>query len=210
MPDWDKIFKEKGYVFVDPHQDMSRLVSLFHTHGVRRILDLGCGTGRHLAFLSQVGFEVSGFDSSSTALELAMKWLKEEGLIADVHLGRMEEPFPYHDGFFDAVVSIQVIHHNLMNDILATISEIERVLKIGGYIFITVPTLGPKPEKAEDDWKLHQIEKGTFIPQSGPESGIPHHYFTEDELHKVFINFQILEMYVDDTNHRCVLATKKS
>jgi SAM-dependent methyltransferase len=209
MPDWDKIFKEKGYVFVDPHQDISRLASLFRTQGVRRILDLGCGTGRHLAFLTQEGFEVSGFDSSSTALELAMKWLKEEELRADVHLGRMEEPFRYPDGFFDAVVSIQVIHHNMMNDIVATIREINRVLKIGGYIFITVPIYGPKPEKPEDDWNLHQLEAGTFIPQSGPESGIPHHYFTEEELHEVFRNFKILEMYTDDTNHQCVLAVRE-
>jgi len=210
MPDWDKIFNEKGYVFVDPHPDMSRIASLFRAQGVRRILDLGCGTGRHLAFLSQEGFEVSGFDSSSAALEMAIKWLEEENLSADMHLGRMEEPFPYSDGFFDAVISIQVIHHNMMKDILVTIREIERVLKIGGYIFVTVAILSPRPKKSEDGWKLHQVEDGTFIPQSGPESGIPHHYFTEDELHKVLINFQILEMYVDDTDHRCVLATKKS
>ena len=209
MPDWDEIFKEKGYLFVDPHQDMPRLSSLFRAQGVRRILDLGCGTGRHLAFFTQNGFEAIGFDSSETALDLAMKWLDEEELSADVHLGRMEKPFPYPDGHFDAVISIQVIHHNMMKDILATIREIERVLKSGGYIFITVPILGPKPEKPEDDWKLHQVEDGTFIPQSGPESGIPHHYFTEEELQEVFRNFKILEMYMDDTDHRCVLASKK-
>lgn len=209
MPNWEEIFKEKGYLFVDPHQDMSRLALLFQAQGVKRILDLGCGTGRHLAFLSQAGFEVSGFDSSKTALDLAMKWLQEEELNADVYLGRMEEPFQFPDEHFDAVISVQVIHHNLMNDILATIREIERVLKIGGYIFITVPILGPKPEKSEDDWHLQEIEDGTFIPQSGPESGIPHHYFTEEELHEVFRNFNILEMYTDDTDHRCVLAIRE-
>jgi len=210
MPDWEEIFKKKGYLFVDPHQDMSRLSTIFHEQEVKRILDLGCGTGRHLAFLSRAGFEISGFDSSKTALELAMKWLKEEELSADVHLGRMEEPFPYSNDHFDAVISIQVIHHNLLRDILTTVQEIERVLKIGGYLFITVPILGPKPENPEDDWHLQQVEDGTFIPQSGPESGIPHHYFTEEELHEVFRKFKILEMYMDDTDHRCILAVKES
>ena len=210
MPDWEEIFKEKGYVFVDPHQDMSRLATIFHKHEVKRILDLGCGTGRHLAYLSQAGFEVSGFDSSKTALDLAKKWLEEECLEADILQCRMEEAFPYPDGHFDAVISIQVIHHNLMLDILTTVNEIERVLKTGGYIFITVPILGPKPEKSEDDWELHWVEEGTYIPQSGPESGIPHHYFTEEEIHEIFSNFKILEMYMDDTDHRCILAIKAS
>ena len=209
MPNWEEIFKEKGYLFVDPHQDMSRLATIFHEHEVKTILDLGCGTGRHLAFLSQAGFEVSGFDSSKTALDLAKKWLEEEGLDADVQYSKMEERFPYPENHFDAVISIQVIHHNLMKDILVTVSEIERVLKTGGYIFITVPILGPKPENPEDDWKLHWVENGTYIPQSGPESGIPHHYFTEEELHEVFSNFKILEMYMDDTDHRCILAVKE-
>jgi SAM-dependent methyltransferase len=209
MPDWEEIFKEKGYVFVDPHQDISRISTIFHENNVKRIMDLGCGTGRHLVFLAQEGFDVSGFDSSETALELAKKWLEEESLEADIRHSRMEEPFPYADGEFDAVISIQVIHHNLIQDILTTLNEIERVLKIGGYIFITVPILGPKPDNPEDDWQLDWVEEGTYIPQSGPESGIPHHYFTEGELQDIFGNFMIIEMYMDDTNHRCILAVKQ-
>jgi SAM-dependent methyltransferase len=210
MPDWEKIFEEKGYVFVDPHPDMSRLVTIFQERGVKKVLDLGCGTGRHLVYLARTGFEVSGFDSSMTALELTEKWLKEEKLDAEICLSKMEEPFPYSDNSFDAVISIQVIHHNLIKDILTTVREIERVLKIGGYLFFTVPHLGPKPENPDDDWNLNQVEEGTFIPQSGPESGIPHHYFTEDELLETFRNFKILEIYIDDTNHRCVLAIRES
>lgn len=210
MPDWEKIFEEKGYVFVDPHQDIPRLSKLFYEKEVKKVLDLGCGTGRHLVALIRAGFEVSGFDSSKTALELTEKWLKEEELTANLSLCRMEELFPYPDAFFDAVIAIQVIHHNLMKHILATVKEIERVLRIGGYLFITVPILGPKPKNPEGDWRLHQIEDGTFIPQSGPESGIPHHYFTENELQKVLRNFKILEMYMDDTDHRCILAIRES
>jgi len=210
MPDWEKIFAEKGYVFIDPHPDLSRLVTMFHNTNVERILDLGCGTGRNLVSLLKAGFDVSGFDSSKTALELTKQWLDEEDLDAPLHHGRMEELLPYGDDFFDAVISIQVIHHNFMTEILDTVNEIERVLRTGGYLFITVPILGPKPENPEDDWKLNWVEDGTYIPQCGPESGIPHHYFSEEELQNVLKNFEILEMFLDDTDHRCVLAIKKS
>ena len=118
MPDWDKIFKDHGYFFVDPHEDMPRLASLFVEKRVKRILDLGCGTGRHLVSFARNGFEMSGFDASVNALSLAEKWLQEENLTANICEHHMERPFPYQDNFFDAVLSIQVIHHNLIHDIL--------------------------------------------------------------------------------------------
>jgi len=210
MPDWEKIFTEKGYVFIDPHPDMSRLVEIFHDRGVKRILDIGCGTGRNLVYLSQAGFDVSGLDSSKTAIELTRQWLDEENLDAHLHHGRMEETLPYDDDLFDAIISVQVIHHNLMTQILATIQEIDRVLRTGGYLYITVPILGPEPKNPENDWKLNWIEDGTYIPQCGPESGIPHHYFSEEELQRVLFDYEILEMYIDNTDHRCVHAIKKS
>ncbi len=209
MPSWEKIFREHGYFFLNPHPDITRLAELFKTHGVKRILDIGCGTGRHLVYLSRMGFQVDGFDSSPHAIALAQKWLDEEGLTATIREHLMERSFPYPDMSFDAVISIQVIHHNLINDILFTISEIVRVLKPRGLIFIAVPVLGPKPVSPEEDWQFFQVEDGTYIPQSGPESGIPHHYFTEDELCEAFNRFETLEIYVDSTDHRCLLGFKR-
>jgi len=209
MPDWDDIFTEQGRVFEEPHQDMTRLVELFRDRNVAKILDLGCGTGRHLVFLSRMGFEMYGFDASPRALSLARQWLDEEGLTADIRTHQMEEPFPYTDGFFDAVISIQVIHHNFMADILTTMNEVERIMKPGGILFISVPVMHMGPVEQEYDWDLQEVEAGTYIPHRGPESGIPHHYFTPTELTSVFRAFAILELYIDDTRHRCFLGLKK-
>jgi len=208
MPDWDQIFGERGKFFTEPHKDMARIASLFCDRGVHRVLDLGCGTGRHLVFLSKRGFEVYGFDASPQALSIARQWLHEEGLEADLKLQRMENPFPYGDTFFDAIVCIQVIHHNLMKDILKTVREIDRVLKPGGLVFITVSTM--TEYRSREDWALELIEKDTYLPRAGPESGLLHHYFTEEEIHTVFSSFDIPEMYIDDTRHRCFLGVKRS
>jgi SAM-dependent methyltransferase len=209
MPSWESIFKEHGYFFLDPHPDMAKIAELFKTHGVRRILDLGCGTGRHLVYLSKMGFKMDGFDSSSHAIALSHNWLREEGLTAKISAHQMEQPFPYPRESFDAVISIQVIHHNLLKDIFFTIAEIERVLKPRGFIFVTVPVLDSKPVNPKEDWHLHQVEEGTYIPKNGPESGIPHHYFSKDELCEALNRFEPLEIYIDSTDHRCFLGTKR-
>jgi len=210
MPTWDEIFREQGYFFLSPHPDMARIAALFRGHGVKRILDVGCGTGRHLVYLSRLGFQMDGLDSSSHALALSYRWLDEEGLSAGLREHLMERPFPYSDGLFDALISIQVIHHNLLKDIVFTVSEIERVLKPGAFVFITVPALRSKPENPEEDWQLRQVENGTYIPMQGPERGIPHHYFTENELCEVFGSFEILEISTDSTDHRCLLGSKRA
>ncbi len=204
MPDWNQIFAEKGRIFTDPHSDIERILTMLDAGA--RILDLGCGTGRHVVYLSRIGFDVYGFDAAPNALTMAQEWLQEEKLVASLKEHLMEKPFPYVDDFFDAVISIQVIHHNLMINIKKTVSEIERVLKPGGLLFVTFPILHPGPVENKRYWKLVKIEEGTYIPQKGIESGIPHHYFTLEEIPEVFSSFKILSIFIDDTDHRCVLA----
>lgn len=206
MPEWDAIFSERGKVFTEPHKDMPRIAQMLRDRGVQKVLDVGCGTGRHLVFLSKLGFKMYGFDASPRALAMASEWLSESGLEASLKLHKMEAPFPYTDGFFDAVIAIQVIHHNLVRDILKTVHEIERVLKPWGMIFITVPT---DRSSGQEDWDLQMVERGTYIPRKGKESGVLHHYFTEHEVYGKFSSFDILEMDIDDTGHRCFLGTKK-
>jgi SAM-dependent methyltransferase len=210
MPDWDQIFAEKGYVFTDPHSDIERVKGLINDGSCERILDLGCGTGRHVVYFASLGFDVYGFDASPKALSMAQEWLQEKNLTANLREHLMENRFPYDDDFFDTVISIQVIHHNLMKDIEKTVREIERVLKPEGVLFVTVPVLYQGPIEEERDWKLTRIEEGTYMPQRGWERGIPHHYFTLEEISEVFSAFEILEIFLDDTDHRCILATLSS
>ncbi len=208
MPDWDDIFTKRGKVFTNPHQDMERLTKIFKENGVQRILDLGCGTGRHLLFFSKKEFDVYGIDKSQKGLDIAKNWLDEEKLSAELTHQRIDQRFPYENDFFDVVISIQVIHHNLMKKILFSVKEIERVLKPKGFIFITVPF--PQAFNVKNSkWKLKKVEKRTYIPQSGPEEGLPHHFFTIAELKRVFSAFELLEIYIDKTNHRAMLGKKK-
>lgn len=207
MPNWNEIFTERGKVFLEPHPDMERLVKLFKKNDVQKILDLGCGTGRHLLFFSKKGFDMFGIDASSKGIEIAQEWLSEEGISVETNCCRIEHSFPYKDNFFDAIISIQVIHHNLMENILKTIKEIVRVLKKGGYIYITFPYL--KKNIKNDNWDLRKVEGNTFVPQKGKEKGLLHHFFSLKEIEVVFKSFELKENYIDKTDHRAILGIRK-
>jgi len=205
MPDWDDVFAKKGKYFTNPHPDMERLANLFSEKGVQRILDLGCGTGRHLLFFLKKGFEVYGLDGSPNGLEIAKNWLIEQNLSSELTCQRIEHKFPYKDGFFDAVISIQVIHHNLVKDIMFTVNEIKRTLKPEGFIFLTFPLIQGFYIKKQN---MQKVEKRTYIPLTGQEKGLPHHFFTVAEVKRVFSDFDLSEIYIDETNHRAILGQK--
>jgi SAM-dependent methyltransferase len=206
MPDWNDIFTKAGKVFNNPHPEMERIAKIFLQKDFNKILDLGCGSGRHLIYYSKLGFDIYGLDSSPKALEISREWLKSEGKNCDLKLHRIEEKFPYEDQYFDAIISIQVIHHNLLKDILSTIKEMERVLKPSGLIYVTFPLFGVGSRLEGGD--LKEVEKGTYIPQTGPEEGLPHHFFTEEEIYETFGSFKITELYIDKTKNRALLAEK--
>jgi SAM-dependent methyltransferase len=205
MPDWNHIFTNRGKVFLEPHPDMQKLATLFKENSVKKLLDLGCGTGRHLLFFSKKEFKVYGLDGSPKGLEIANSWLLEENQHAKLSCQRIEQEFPYPNDYFDAIISIQVIHHNLLKDIKFTAQEIERILKPMGYIFITVPILNVFNR---GEWDLRKVETRTFIPQKGQEKGLPHHFFTIKEFKSIFKSFTLMETYIDKTNHRAFLAIK--
>ena len=190
-------------VFTEPHEDMPGIVRLLKDRGASTIMDLGSGTGRHSVYLAKNGFSVFGLDSSSVGIETTRQCLADEGLDADLKLQSMTEQLPYENAFFDAVISVQVIHHADGVTIRKVIQEITRVLDRDGFLFITVPKLKNQGERFE------QVEPNTFIPLDGPERGLLHHYFTPEELREVFGGFNIADIHLDTVNHYCLSAFKR-
>jgi inorganic pyrophosphatase len=201
---WDAIFRQKGHVFPNPHEDMPEIARGLKARAARAILDLGCGSGRHVLFFAQHGFSVWGVDQSAAGIALTEQRLRQEGLSATLREHDITEPLPFEDAFFDAVISTQVIHHATLATIRAIIQEIERVLRTRGLIFVTVPSLRNQATRFE------QIEPNTFIPLDGAEKGLPHHYFTPEKLREVFGNFDVLDLHLDAVSHYCLTAVKKS
>lgn len=207
---WDTIFKEKGKFFEQPHRDIPEYYKLLKENKAKRILDLGCGSGRHVVYFAQKGIEVFGIDISKTAIKMTKKWLETKNLSAELLIHDISKKLPFEDDFFDAVISVQVIHHARIGTIKKVIREIERVLKKGGLIFISVPIYKePITGVKKGSWTMKRIASRTYIPLDGMEKGLPHYFFKIDELKLAFKDFKVLKSYFDNTNHYCLIGKKK-
>jgi len=97
------------------------------------ILDIGCATGAVLAYLKERGWRVTGVEISPGA-EYGRKTRN-----LDIRSIPLEENnFP--PECFDVVLASHLIEH--LNNPRAFLSEINRILKNGGYVFITTPNIG--------------------------------------------------------------------
>lgn len=114
-----------------------------------RVIDMGCGAGRHAFEMYRRGADVVAFDQDGDelagVLELfgAMKEAGEvpEGAEADIKEGDALQ-LPFADGEFDRVVASEVLEH--IHDDVAAIKELIRVLRPGGTMAITVPRWLPE------------------------------------------------------------------
>lgn len=114
-----------------------------------RVLDLGCGGGRHAFEVLRRGAEVVAFDQDADELEKVAGMFAAMGKAGEVPDGvtgttvtgdALDMPFP--DASFDRVIAAEVLEH--IPDDMTAISEIVRVLKPGGMLAVTVPSFLPE------------------------------------------------------------------
>lgn len=124
----------------------------FDRLGVRpgdRVIDIGCGAGRHSYELYRRGAHVVAFDQDADELagvEEMFGALAAEGEVpadatAEAVVGDALA-LPYGDGHFDAVVVSEMLEH--IPDDEAAIAELVRVVKPGGTVAVSVPRWLPE------------------------------------------------------------------
>jgi SAM-dependent methyltransferase len=149
----------------------------FDRLGVRagdRVLDMGCGAGRHAFELYRRGTDVIAFDQDADELAgvsdmfAAMRKSGEvpEGAEADVKQGDALQ-LPFADGEFDRVVAAEVLEH--IPDDETAIAELVRVLRPGGTIAVTVPRWLPEKVCWALSDEYHEVEGGHVRIYTGDE-----------------------------------------
>lgn len=158
-----------------------------------RILDLGAGIGRHALWLAGRGFEVTALDAAPEGLAE----IDRVGGVATVQ-GRMHE-LPFADGFFDHVLSWNVIYHGDEDILLRTIAEIRRVLKVGGSFFGTMLSKRRLPVE-QSKYSGREIGRNSWVFDApGTDKIHPHYFCSAAELVALFSGFEVLSL--EDREH---------
>lgn len=117
-------------------QEVEFLLELLGLDPGARVLDVGCGPGRHAVPLAQAGMAVTGIDVSRRFLDIAAEAARAAGVgAAFFHVDARQMPF---DDEFDAVISICEGAFGLMaGDDSTVLKRMAEAVKPGGRVVLT-------------------------------------------------------------------------
>ncbi|MBE3092521.1 MAG: class I SAM-dependent methyltransferase [Actinobacteria bacterium] len=154
------------------------------------VLDLGCGIGRNALYMARTGFNVHAFDLSKEGLSQLSKEAKLQNLNIQIKIGDMLN-LPYSNNFFDCLLAFHSIYHTDYDGLKRVISEIYRVLKKNGEIYVT---LNSKESDAWITFSDKRINNYTLIKTEAGEIDVPHTYLDYNDATGLLSNFKILKI----------------
>lgn len=200
---WESLHKQSRFRPKYPSEMVVQYVFRnFKRDGKTKVLDLGCGAGRHLYFMSNENLDAYGVDISADGVEYANNLLKQDNLNGEAVVGTIDN-IPYEDEMFDGLISYGVLYYCTMSQIEKCAREIYRVLKKDGKALIVVRTT--------NDYRYGngiEIEKNTFVINEGDdnkcafnENGMKMHFFTREEIEVLFKDFNSVSIdTIDETS----------
>lgn len=134
----------------------------FKTHATRpikKVLDVACGSGRHVFGLAKLGYECTGIDYTPERVQIAEKRAKRDGVAVKLHQGDATQL--NYENEFDAVLALYILF--LLpsdDDVLKTLKGVYRSLRKGGILLCNIGN----PLYAGDSWfSLQTIYKGLNV-----------------------------------------------
>jgi ubiquinone/menaquinone biosynthesis C-methylase UbiE len=179
---WDEIYK-KGTRWNKQTKSLPEIMK------GKKVLELGVGNGKTLiSILKQKPKSVVAIDFSREALKECEKEFSKSASASFIEADVTKMPFE--DGSFDVIVCYYIMNNLDEKKMTKAANEIERVLKKKGVVLFEDFAVGD----FRGEGRVKKIDEQNFV----SNDGIKYHYFTIEELKKLFsdmkeIKFEIIE-----------------
>ncbi len=187
---WNSEYAKSGTFALshEPSEDLEKFCRFLERDYGRKYLnplcqavDLGCGNGRNLIYLSEhFGFKGYGVDSAKEAIAQARTHTQEKELPLTFAVGSIKDPLPLKDKTQAIVMDAMVSHILKSVEREAILAEILRVLRPDGWYFFKTFLLNGDDHAARLLAEHPGSEPHSYI---HPEIGVEEHVFSEQELH---------------------------
>ena len=153
-----------------------------------RILDAGCGTGRHLGPLLRARSNPVGVDFSGGMLDIARRNYPEVPLA----LADLQRPLPFENERFDAVLCALIGEH--LNELPLALEEMHRVLRAGGRLVFSVyhPEMAAAGKEANFErsgveyrlgaYRYSMVDYANLLEDAGFEDPARHEFLGDERL----------------------------
>ena len=192
-----------------PHKDLPRLPYIheltrkFKKYKVKKVLDLGCGSGWLSIFMSKYSFDVTGIDAAKPAIELGKMWAKEDNATVNFLVGDLFS-LPFKEGTFDAIVCNSVIEHFRLDQAKVIFEKVHKILIPGGFFFGCFDNVatGTKGE-------YFKLEDGTHVYTDQMRKGMMLRNYSDEEIKQLLSEFDLLSFDKNNFGSRLVWGKKK-
>ncbi len=128
----------ENHLDIEKYRPWAEVINHYHPIDGADVFSSGCGSAGDLQVMHEKGAaSVSGIEVEEKLAELARTRLRDAGVASfdiSTYPGR---ELPYRDASFDIITSIHVVEH--VGHVRAYLSELLRVLKPGGILFLDCP-----------------------------------------------------------------------
>lgn len=158
----------------------------------KKILDAGCGAGRHVKFLADEGYIPYGIDFSESGVAYTKDMLSSLGYekyAENISCGSIAE-LPFEDSSFDAIICWGVLCYLSEESIKAAISEFSRVLKSNGKLMLVIRSTADYRyiTSSEKNGFYATINEQDCSRNSSSENGMTLFFFEREYIVELFKN----------------------
>jgi len=155
-----------------------------------KVLDLGCGLGRHAIAFALAQFSVTATDASPGAIQQLNEWAQRLRISIETKVCDIFHETILHETFheiFDVVLSYNVLYHGSREQFALAIQQVRKLLKQKGIFFFTCPS--------RQDGKYgvgEMVAPHTYRCTKSVTPGDIHYFASEEDLVEMLAGFRTL------------------